>query len=122
MLRDVTVIRHGHLCMTADALQAVLECEALSQNFQCVSYSLGRTFALSVLSSALSQILQSSDPSQISADKYRRYPAQPPLNVTDCKAPMPRSSFFALLGGLSLFMAVMLILLLRPLKKAMPGA
>ncbi len=34
---------------------------------------------------------------------------------------MPHSSFFALLGGLSLFMAVVLALLLRPLKKAMPG-
>jgi len=35
---------------------------------------------------------------------------------------MPHSSFFAMLGGLSFFMAVVLVLLLRPLKKAMPGA
>ncbi|HEY9420109.1 MAG TPA: peptide MFS transporter [Thermoanaerobaculia bacterium] len=34
---------------------------------------------------------------------------------------MPHSSFFAMLGGLSLFMAVVLTLLLKPLKKAMPG-
>ncbi len=34
---------------------------------------------------------------------------------------MPHSTFFAMLGGLSLFMAVVLTLLLRPLKKAMPG-
>ena len=34
---------------------------------------------------------------------------------------MPHSTFFAMLGGLSLFMAVVLFLLLRPLKKAMPG-
>ena len=34
---------------------------------------------------------------------------------------MPHSTFFAMLGGLSLFMAVVLMLLLRPLKKAMPG-
>jgi POT family proton-dependent oligopeptide transporter len=34
---------------------------------------------------------------------------------------MPHSSFFAMLGALSLFMAVVLALLLRPLKKAMPG-
>jgi proton-dependent oligopeptide transporter, POT family len=34
---------------------------------------------------------------------------------------MPHSTFFALLGALSLFMAVVLALLLRPLKKAMPG-
>ncbi|HWM90198.1 MAG TPA: peptide MFS transporter [Thermoanaerobaculia bacterium] len=34
---------------------------------------------------------------------------------------MPHSTFFAMLGGLSLFMAVVLMLLLRPLKRAMPG-
>ena len=34
---------------------------------------------------------------------------------------MPHSTFFAMLGGLSLAMAVVLALLLRPLKKAMPG-
>ena len=34
---------------------------------------------------------------------------------------MPHSTFFAMLGALSLFMAVVLALLLRPLKKAMPG-
>jgi proton-dependent oligopeptide transporter, POT family len=34
---------------------------------------------------------------------------------------MPHSTFFAMLGGLSLFMAVVLALLLRPLKRAMPG-
>ncbi len=34
---------------------------------------------------------------------------------------MPHSSFFAMLGGLSLFMAVVLALLLKPLKRAMPG-
>ncbi|HEX9943275.1 MAG TPA: peptide MFS transporter [Thermoanaerobaculia bacterium] len=34
---------------------------------------------------------------------------------------MPHSTFFAMLGGLSLFMALVLALLLRPLKKAMPG-
>jgi POT family proton-dependent oligopeptide transporter len=34
---------------------------------------------------------------------------------------MPHSQFFAMLGGLSLFMAVVLTLLLRPLKRAMPG-
>jgi proton-dependent oligopeptide transporter, POT family len=33
---------------------------------------------------------------------------------------MPHSTFFAMLGGLSLFMAVVLTLILRPLKKAMP--
>jgi POT family proton-dependent oligopeptide transporter len=31
------------------------------------------------------------------------------------------SSFFAILGGMALFMAVILFLLLKPLKKAMPG-
>jgi POT family proton-dependent oligopeptide transporter len=31
------------------------------------------------------------------------------------------STFFALLGGMSLFMAVILLILLKPLKKAMPG-
>jgi proton-dependent oligopeptide transporter, POT family len=35
---------------------------------------------------------------------------------------MPHSQFFALLGGMALFMAVVLFLLLKPLKKAMPGA
>ena len=34
---------------------------------------------------------------------------------------MPHSTFFGMLGALSLFMAVVLMLLLRPLKKAMPG-
>jgi proton-dependent oligopeptide transporter, POT family len=34
---------------------------------------------------------------------------------------MPHSTFFAMLGGLSLVMAVVLVLLLKPLKKAMPG-
>jgi POT family proton-dependent oligopeptide transporter len=34
---------------------------------------------------------------------------------------MLHSTFFAMLGGLSLVMAVVLVLLLRPLKKAMPG-
>ncbi|HKI01344.1 MAG TPA: peptide MFS transporter [Thermoanaerobaculia bacterium] len=34
---------------------------------------------------------------------------------------MPHSSFFAMLGALSLFMAVVLTLLLKPLKRAMPG-
>jgi POT family proton-dependent oligopeptide transporter len=34
---------------------------------------------------------------------------------------MLHSSFFAMLGGLSLFMALVLLLLLRPLKRAMPG-
>ena len=34
---------------------------------------------------------------------------------------MPHSSFFALLGGMALFMAVVLFFLLKPLKKAMPG-
>jgi hypothetical protein len=34
---------------------------------------------------------------------------------------MLHSSFFAMLGALSLFMAVVLALLLRPLKRAMPG-
>jgi proton-dependent oligopeptide transporter, POT family len=34
---------------------------------------------------------------------------------------MLHSNFFAMLGALSLFMAVVLALLLRPLKKAMPG-
>jgi POT family proton-dependent oligopeptide transporter len=34
---------------------------------------------------------------------------------------MLHSEFFAMLGGLSLFMAVVLALLLKPLKKAMPG-
>jgi POT family proton-dependent oligopeptide transporter len=34
---------------------------------------------------------------------------------------MPHSSFFALLGGMALVMAVVLTLLLKPLKKAMPG-
>ena len=34
---------------------------------------------------------------------------------------MPHSNFFALLGGMALFMAVVLTLLLKPLKKAMPG-
>ena len=34
---------------------------------------------------------------------------------------MPHSSFFALLGAMALVMAVVLFLLLRPLKKAMPG-
>jgi proton-dependent oligopeptide transporter, POT family len=34
---------------------------------------------------------------------------------------IPHSTFFAMLGGLSLFMAVVLALLLKPLKKAMPG-
>ncbi len=34
---------------------------------------------------------------------------------------MLHSSFFALLGGMALFMAVVLALLLKPLKKAMPG-
>jgi POT family proton-dependent oligopeptide transporter len=34
---------------------------------------------------------------------------------------MPHSTFFAMLGGLSLFMALVLALLLKPLKKAMPG-
>ncbi|HEX5720767.1 MAG TPA: peptide MFS transporter [Thermoanaerobaculia bacterium] len=34
---------------------------------------------------------------------------------------MLHSQFFAMLGGLSLFMAVVLTLLLKPLKKAMPG-
>ena len=34
---------------------------------------------------------------------------------------MPHSSFFAMLGALSLVMAVVLTLLLKPLKKAMPG-
>ncbi|MFP5288970.1 MAG: peptide MFS transporter [Thermoanaerobaculia bacterium] len=33
---------------------------------------------------------------------------------------MPHSTFFAMLGGLSLVMAVVLMLLLKPLKKAMP--
>ena len=33
---------------------------------------------------------------------------------------MPHSTFFAMLGGLSLVMAVVLVLLLKPLKKAMP--
>jgi POT family proton-dependent oligopeptide transporter len=34
---------------------------------------------------------------------------------------MPHSQFFALLGSMALFMAVVLALLLKPLKKAMPG-
>ena len=34
---------------------------------------------------------------------------------------MAHSSFFAMLGGLSLFMALVLVVLLRPLKRAMPG-
>jgi proton-dependent oligopeptide transporter, POT family len=34
---------------------------------------------------------------------------------------MLHSSFFALLGGMALFMSVVLFLLLKPLKKAMPG-
>ncbi len=34
---------------------------------------------------------------------------------------MPHSTFFAMLGGLSLFMALVLTALLRPLKRAMPG-
>jgi hypothetical protein len=35
---------------------------------------------------------------------------------------MPHSKFFALLGGMALLMALVLFLLLKPLKKAMPGA
>jgi POT family proton-dependent oligopeptide transporter len=34
---------------------------------------------------------------------------------------MPHSQFFALLGSIALVMAVVLVLLLKPLKKAMPG-
>jgi POT family proton-dependent oligopeptide transporter len=33
----------------------------------------------------------------------------------------PHSKFFALLGGMAIFMAFVLLLLLKPLKKAMPG-
>jgi POT family proton-dependent oligopeptide transporter len=34
---------------------------------------------------------------------------------------MPHSQFFALLGSIALVMAVVLVLLLKPLKRAMPG-
>jgi hypothetical protein len=33
----------------------------------------------------------------------------------------PHSKFFALLGAMALFMAIVLFLLLKPLKRAMPG-
>jgi POT family proton-dependent oligopeptide transporter len=33
----------------------------------------------------------------------------------------PQSTFFAVLGASALFMAIVLVLLLKPLKKAMPG-